>query len=231
VTPHAERVTEFGSLSGTVVLSPHADDAAFSIAGALSESLLPRPLAVVTIFDRTTFVVGRGAGSLWRATRRRAREDASFCRSVDAQHVRLGMLDACVRFPGSPIESLFSSSVAEPDLLTAITERVRGLAALHSGCLLLAPLAIGGHVDHKLTRAAAEAAEPGTLAYYADQPYALLGDDRPQDDAVVVRLSAGTQAAKLAAAAHYRSQPAAGQLMDAVHSRSVGDVVEWIVTR
>lgn len=211
------------------MLSPHADDAAFSIAGALYESLLPTPITVVTIFDRTTFVVGRGAGSLWRATRRRAREDASFCRSVGAQHVRLGMLDACVRFPDSAIDSLFSGTVSEPELLADLVDRIRDLAASHGGCLLLAPLAIGGHVDHELTRAAADAAGWAPLAHYADQPYALQGDIAPRDGALLVGLSDGTKAAKLAAAAHYRSQPAASQLIRDVTSHSAGDAVEWIV--
>jgi LmbE family N-acetylglucosaminyl deacetylase len=230
VTPSSDRLKELGSLSGTVILSPHADDAAFSIAGALSESLLPGPITVVTIFDRTTFVVGRGAGSLWRASRRRAREDASFCRSIRAQHIRLGMLDACVRFPNAPIDSLFDSDITEPELLSELTEQIRGLAVTHRDCMLLAPLGIGGHIDHRLTRVAAKAAQWAPLLHYADQPYTLQADLVPDPDAVLVRLSQSTQAAKLAAAAHYRSQPAADQLIDCMRSHSLGDVIEWMVT-
>jgi len=51
--------------------------------------------------------------------------------------------------------------------LLAVTERV---AALPAARLLLAPLGVGGHVDHRLVRCAAEASGRA-IAHYEEFPY------------------------------------------------------------
>jgi LmbE family N-acetylglucosaminyl deacetylase len=58
---------------------------------------------------------------------------------------------------------------ADSGTLDVATGVIRGIAAQHPG-LVLAPLGIGGHVDHVLTRTAAERSG-AQIAYYSDFPH------------------------------------------------------------
>ena len=70
-----------------------------------------------------------------------------------------------------------------PDILGPLKPEEEGLvsqlgqqlaAALPAGSQLVCPLALGGHVDHRLTRLAAESLG-STLYFYADFPYVVKG--------------------------------------------------------
>ena len=66
------------------------------------------------------------------------------------------------------IGALFGEvAVDDAPALAAVTERV---AALPPARLLLAPLGVGGHVDHRVVRRAAEASGR-EIAYYEEFPY------------------------------------------------------------
>jgi LmbE family N-acetylglucosaminyl deacetylase len=62
---------------------------------------------------------------------------------------------------------------AEEGLVEEVTRRLAGLP-LAPGGRVYTPLTVGGHVDHRLVRRAAEAwgAPEGELVYYEDYPYA-----------------------------------------------------------
>jgi LmbE family N-acetylglucosaminyl deacetylase len=60
----------------------------------------------------------------------------------------------------------------ETDLIAAIAAQLR--RQVSGDDVILAPLAIGGHVDHMITRIAAEALGAPTLMYYPEVPYLQL---------------------------------------------------------
>jgi hypothetical protein len=76
-------------------------------------------------------------------------------------------------------ESLMAPiSPFEAHLVAKVAERLR--SACPAGSRVYSPLAIGGHVDHRLTRAAAERlGRP--LWYYRDFPYALREPSFPAE--------------------------------------------------
>lgn len=210
------------------MLSPHADDAALSLAASISQGLLPRPITVITVFDHSTFA-GRGRrGVLEAVTKRRAAEDGRFCTAVGATLVRLGMSDACVRYPTLPISQLFER---DGDAATRRELRIRldAVASDNTEALLCAPLGIGGHVDHRLVASAARSHAWTRKCFYADQPYALKATVAPPDEAVVVRCTAQTAETKRAAARMYPSQPAAADLVALLSQASVELPVEWFI--
>ena len=91
--------------------------------------------------------------------------------------------------------------------LRRLTDVIRHLS-LQSSTLFLAPLAIGGHVDHILVRTAAELSAT-RVAYYSDFPYNI----RSQADTHFIERNAlvpvtwtGDLAAKLTLIRGYRSQ-------------------------
>lgn len=156
---------------GTLVLSPHPDDAAFSIGGLLHEGAFA-PVTIVTVFGRTNFLGARGfQRDAEEATSIRRAEDAAFAAAIGADLISCELPDASIRL-GPSLESIFGGDEAAPvelrGMLSEIVHRVRP-------ALILAPAAIGGHVDHRILHTVAPqlARSCGAaLAYYEDLPYA-----------------------------------------------------------
>ncbi|MBZ2178970.1 MAG: PIG-L deacetylase family protein [Acidobacteriota bacterium] len=135
-------------------MSPHLDDGVLSCASLLGRAARP---VIATFFSE--------GDELYAA--RRA-EDREACRRLGAECRQLGLRDD--RFRN------FMEIVSAP---TPVTKRSqRALAALLAELnpeLVLAPLGVGHHVDHREVREAATAlVEPGRLLYYEDRPYALV---------------------------------------------------------
>ena len=138
----------------TLCLSPHLDDGVLSCASLLAGAARP---VIATFFS---------AGDRLYAARRA--EDREACRRLGAEWRHLGLRDDRFRS--------FVEIIGAP---TPVTKRSqRALAALLAELnpeLVLAPLGVGHHVDHREVREAATAlVEPGRLLYYEDRPYALV---------------------------------------------------------
>ncbi len=116
----------------------------------------------------------------------RRREDIASCQAMGAAFYHFTLPDCIYRLgpantplAGLPLytseESLWQPPhEAENDLLAGLAQELR--LAFPPGCQVVCPLTLGGHVDHRLTRQAAEnTASP--LWYYADYPYALNSQD------------------------------------------------------
>ncbi len=176
-----------------VYLSPHLDDAALSCGGLIwQQNRSGQPAAVWTICagDPPPGPFSAFAESLharWEtgpaAIRQRRLEDAASCRWLKAAYRHFDIPD-CIyrRAPGGGNHLYATEEALFGPLHPAEIDRVGSLSAelLHDLPLttqIVCPLALGGHVDHKLTRLAAE--QMGrSLWYYADFPYVLKAEDR-----------------------------------------------------
>jgi len=163
-----------GAASFTV-LSPHPDDAQLALGGVLARGC-GRVVAVFTreTWTRRPYYQARPAltASLLLA------EERAACTVLGAELVLLDHVDAEARPAWS--SGFFAGgravSEVEPDLFAAV---VADLAAVLRGTPgpVFAPLGVGGHVDHLLTREAARVlVDPDRLVYYEDMPYTVYGD-------------------------------------------------------
>ena len=161
------------------VLSPHRDDAAFSVGLAIGTWIAAgHAVEVVNCFTKSRycpfgdldFVHANDLQSYVRAVRLKedVRWSRKYARAVtlvdlnlrDApQRLRIGVGEVC--------------STAPVDGDEAVGKIRRALERLVTGALLI-PLGIGDHVDHVTARMAAERGWPETLpvAFYEDLPYA-----------------------------------------------------------
>jgi LmbE family N-acetylglucosaminyl deacetylase len=182
-----------------IYLSPHLDDAVFSCGAILWDQahLEAKTVEVWTIFagdaptqSQSEFV--QAIHARWQtpgnAPAMRRSEDDLACARLGCSTVHLEFQDCIYRSnpdTGHPRirvnEDLF---VFDPfrDLPT-VDEVVHLLEArLPGDCLLVIPLGVGNHIDHQITRLAAERLSR-PLAYYADYPYA---SDHPEQIAAKV---------------------------------------------
>jgi LmbE family N-acetylglucosaminyl deacetylase len=215
-------------------LSPHFDDVALSCGGGVfRQTAIGDSVLVVTVTaaeppaglqsETVESLHRRWTDSLGGATveaivaRRRA-EDREAFDELRADVLHLPFLDCIYRldpggdplYPG-PTDMLGAFNSADAGLLDDV---VGAFAALPPAGRVYAPLGVGGHVDHGVTRRAAERVF-SDLDYYEDYPYTMAAgaleavlppEARVGWSAETVWLTESAMAAKIAAVAAYRSQ-------------------------
>jgi LmbE family N-acetylglucosaminyl deacetylase len=209
-----------------VYLSPHLDDAALSCGGQIAaRARAGERVLVLTLFtgdepSGATSGLIESLHGLFGLSRdvvaRRRAEDERACAILGAEPRHAGVPEAIYRRDGAgaflydTLGSIFSTpSPAERGTIETLAEI---LVAFRGSAAVFAPLGVGGHVDHRLTRSAAEAVLDD-LVYYEEMPYVerwgalrpalgRRGDWRPE----IVRLESADLDAKVAACLAYSSQ-------------------------
>jgi LmbE family N-acetylglucosaminyl deacetylase len=173
-----------------IYLSPHLDDAAFSCGAQIhARARRGERVAIVTVFAGWP-PTGAGLSSfakelhrLWGLERVedvvavRRDEDRCAAELLGASFTHLGLTDAIYRSDpgGTPLYPAFASLFrderdGDSDLEARLCDALRALPA---SAFVAAPLAIGGHVDHRIVhRAARESIRAERLWFYEDFPYA-----------------------------------------------------------
>ena len=213
-----------------IYLSPHLDDITLSCGGQVfQQTHAGKRVLVVTITagDPPQAAVSSYAQSLhdrWAlvtdAVAARRAEDQAANAILGADTLHWSLPDCIYRYHPTTDAPLYRSdpdifgelNPAEYPLVVSLSEQ---MAALPAHQQLYVPLTIGHHVDHQLTRLAAEQAYPSArLCYYEDYPYAQKPNARsgviPGDSqgwqATTISLSEDAIQAKIAAIAAFVSQ-------------------------
>lgn len=174
-----------------IYLSPHFDDAVLSCGGLIYEQTQqnlvveiwtlcagePPPGTLSPLAGRIHLVWGTGSAE--ETVRLRRLEDKAAADRLGAA-VRHAPFPDCIYRRAPSGEAIYTQSVFVPwsPLERRLPEQMGDwiAAQLTPDDTLVCPLAIGGHVDHLLTRLAAERlGRP--LLYYADVPYVLKAAD------------------------------------------------------
>jgi LmbE family N-acetylglucosaminyl deacetylase len=182
-----------GSSITHIYLSPHPDDAVFSCGGMIHQQVQAGARVVVvtfctgdppagplsdfaqTLHDRWAPGTHTPAGAIIAARRR---EDLAALSGLGAETVHLDVPDCIYRLnPATGLPLYASRSAIFGSLHPSEQSLIRRTAGKLSTLLhgfgrhhLYVPLGVGQHVDHQLTRRAAETAG-GVYAYYEDYPY------------------------------------------------------------
>lgn len=209
-----------------VYLAPHLDDVAFSCGGLVWEQVRrghkvavwticaghppPGPLSAFAQSLHERWGVGK------EAVRQRRSEDVRACQRMRAAWRHFPIPDCIYRKSPESGQGFYTS---EEELFGEIHPQERGLVErvsqmlerqLPDGARVVCPLGLGGHVDHRLARAAAEAMGRA-LWYYADYPYAQRESVHLEEKTAgmseqILRLSEAGLQAWVEAAAAYASQ-------------------------
>lgn len=157
------------------VLSPHRDDATFSLGLALSLwSAASVKLRVLNFFTQSTYAPHSSAETAEEISALREEEDKNAIASIHPQIevCSLGLLDAPLRLR-IPLSQIMQPESAKQISLEEFQELSRKIKEYCAGSLLIAPLGLGNHVDHLAVHyAAIQSCRPEHLAFYEDLPYA-----------------------------------------------------------
>ncbi len=168
--------------SRVIVISPHADDAAFSVASTL-KTLVSAGSAVTIIncFTLTRYAPFAVANDRISVVTRRRHEEERFLHHLggDSQSDDLGLADAPAR-TGQGLRSILARYASPQDVFETVALLGENLEEAGDDTAVLAPLAIGDHSDHSIARQAAIAKyHDWPIAFYEDLPYAAaVPDDR-----------------------------------------------------
>ncbi len=207
-----------------LALSPHLDDAAFSCGGTLARLAAEGwRVVIATVFtasmpDPQGFALAcqldKGLGPEVDYMALRRDEDAAACRLLGAEPLWLPFPEAPHRGYGSAAD-LFGDPHGSDDIAAPLGDTLAALLKVEAPALLLAPQAIGGHVDHvQVTRAVTRLGAACPILWWTDFPYTIRRDTPHRPFAaemaglgeVVVELGPDADGRKLAACAAYISQ-------------------------
>ncbi|MCJ7567073.1 MAG: PIG-L family deacetylase [Anaerolineales bacterium] len=213
-------------MTAHLYLSPHLDDAVLSCGGLMAmQDARGEPVSVLTIFagDPPDWHISPLAADLharWGKAGppiavRRA-EDRLACGRLGSAVVHLNFPDAIYRadpevMPMYPSEEALFGEVHAQDM--DLVEQIWGafMDVDLSMAEVYCPLAMGGHVDHRIIRLAAEMCKR-PLTYYFDFPYAARGGEvppelgRPSGECVFVPLTEDTIESWANAVTEYQTQ-------------------------
>ncbi|AYF26931.1 MULTISPECIES: PIG-L deacetylase family protein [Micromonospora] len=159
----------------TLLVSPHPDDVAYSCGGLLATVGRPAHATLMTVFTRSAWALPkrlRRAGTRIISAQRRE-EELRYCRLRGlADYQPLGFDDASLR--GYDDEAEISSPADTDNLRGAVEDAVATAVRASGADTVLAPAAVGNHIDHLLVHGAVRGAvREGTLVlFYEDLPYA-----------------------------------------------------------
>ncbi len=213
--PGALPVPRESGVMSITVLSPHRDDAVFSLGGWMRLwTQAGIPVRVLNFFTRSGYAPWLADGG--DVSERRAYEDRQALRAVSPHVMARGfdLFDAPLRLKW-PVRAVMGQSAEILD--ERDVEHVRGLLRrIARSSVVIAPLGLGGHIDHLTVRQAALASIPGwKLAFYEDLPYATwTGRERVEESVGEVSrerlrritLRSRSRLRKQSWAAKYRSQ-------------------------
>jgi len=200
------------------ILSPHLDDAAFSLGVVLTvASRRSLRVRVVNCFTQSGYAPYSDAVGAEAVSGLRAQEEQAFLDGVGAlvESVDLGLEDTSLRPGYERLQDSFHRRVFSPDEDALGRHLVACFEGLLGESLVFVPMAYGNHVDHRLVRAAAERVfEPATRVYYEELPYSLNAPRRalrrqvndPGCEAVLVAANEEVLASKLRGISCYASQ-------------------------
>lgn len=211
-------------MSRWLFLSPHLDDAVLSCGGLIGWLSSDCTVTVASVFTGAPWFGPYSGLATWlhnisgyrRARplfRARRSEDRTATARLGANFRHLSFRDSVYR-KGKPGQWLYQSSVQttpKPDDEELIERLGKSLKDLCQGYdFVICPLGIGGHVDHRIVRIAAER-HSLPHAYYPDIPYVWMTSKNDLDIApdlhrVAFTLSDACTTAWLCAVQDYRSQ-------------------------
>ncbi len=179
---------EFLPGSRVTVLSPHRDDAVFSLAVCIRRWIqVGVKVQIVNFFTESAYApraIGTDRSNGFLSSLRRREDRLALRKLSPAVNVRdFGMVDAPVRC------GVKTQAVIGPNAIPVREQDVeavgRELDLLRNSDIYLAPLGLGNHVDHRTVRdAALRTVKAGRLGFYEDLPYATWTSEEQVLEAV-----------------------------------------------
>lgn len=154
-----------------LMLSPHADDVAYSIGGIVAWLSMRADLRLMTIFGHSGWALPQASRekSADAISAEREREDRAYCARRWIDYDLLPCPDSFVM--GYDKATELSTAATDDPRTEGVVNLIRNAVACRVPQVVLAPCGLGGHVDHQIVRIAADTLDHVEVLYYEDVPY------------------------------------------------------------
>jgi LmbE family N-acetylglucosaminyl deacetylase len=163
-----------------LLVSPHADDVAYSLGGHLASGKLPAERCqLITVFTRSNFAPYCAVSfrDIEGVSKIRAQEDEDFARRKGLKLCRMSLEEAPLRDGIVNVDDLFvplggTVGTEASNMVCHLAELLKPWVLRYD--LVYGPLGLGGHVDHLIVHRAMQRclADVSRLRFYEDVPYA-----------------------------------------------------------
>lgn len=155
-----------------LLLSPHPDDVAYSVGGIVALAAGIADLSMLTVFGRSAWALSadlrlQGVDAV---TRTRADENRAYCGLRGITYHALEFGDSSCQ--GYDEAGEMSADPANDPRTGTVQAAVNARVAALAPDIVLAPAAIGGHIDHRIVAEAARQLDGVRVLFYEDLPYA-----------------------------------------------------------
>lgn len=161
----------------TIIISPHADDTAFSIGGLLCSNFFEKPAIMVTVFTRSNYAPFVKSEDVEKISNIRCLEDISFADRTGIKLHRFNFPEAPLRGKVSKAD-IFRNVEPESDpLFWDVYSALAYLIKSYPEALVVSPIGIMNHIDHLIVaEVCSRICEENNfkIMYYEDLPYAGL---------------------------------------------------------
>lgn len=202
-------------------ISPHFDDAIYSAGSLISLLTQETDVTIVTLFTEATRCAYSEAAKRWlnlsghlnaeEHYRLRNIEDDKACVEVGAASIHLGFIGTIWRKANIASPMLgYNPPISQEDeeLITQAQRILRRLISSDKPFVVFSPTAIGGHIDHVLTREIVERTFKGVILWL-DFPYsqnAVLDEDKLKVNGLFQARWRGDNKGKVRGVLAYESQ-------------------------
>lgn len=153
-----------------LLVAPHPDDIAYSCGGLVERHLRDYDTTLVTVFGRSTWALPRTlrAQGPDAVSRERAEEDRRYGSGRGMPVLSWEIPDASLR--GYDDETELGADPAADPVAREVDDRIGELLRRMRPDVVVAPAAVGDHVDHLMVHRAVRAEAPEAV-FYEDIPY------------------------------------------------------------
>lgn len=161
-----------------ILLSPHHDDIALSSGGVVRNLRQNgRQLFLINVFTTSLWAPILGSDATKEEIScTRLNEDTLYCQKVGIESINLGFEDSMVR--GYDAITELSAEVDNEPIYPLVEYALLNTLNSVKFDLILCPLAIGNHIDHKIVQKAMKTVCGKYLMYYEDLPYSCCFSDK-----------------------------------------------------
>lgn len=164
------------------IISPHHDDAAFSLALTIHElSRMSYSINVINAYTVSKYFPHKAADKTEIVSLLRAKEDLAFLSGFSSvKQIDLGRLDAPLRLCSDQVRDGHEFTSDDHKEVDALCENIQAICVV--GAFLL-PLSLGNHIDHRITlKAGLMASGQAPIGLFEDLPYAAeYGEEEIQE--------------------------------------------------
>jgi len=161
----------------TILVSPHSDDIAYSLGGALQRNYFDRPISLVTVFTKSSFSPRLKLSNPEEITNKRYLEDLEFTKKIGIQYI------SC-HFPEPPLrgkvshEDIFGNlDPCSDPIYEEVYLSLMKIIKQFPNASVVSPMSLGNNIDHQIVlNACSSICQENNInvSFYEDIPYASL---------------------------------------------------------